>query len=68
MVQALAPTIAGAARQGSTTKKGGDDVGGTIYSENNVAALKGYCRVLTPAGIPMIWDAFQKTKHLTVTT
>ena len=39
--QALAPTIAGAARQGSTMKEGGDNVGGTLYSKNNVAAFKG---------------------------
>ena len=45
-------------------KEGGDDVGGTLYSKNNVAALMGYCRVLTPAGIPTIWDAFQQTKEL----
>jgi hypothetical protein len=63
-VQALAPTIAGAARQGTTIKEGGDDAGGTLYSENNVAAIKGYCRVLTPAGIPKIWDAFQQIKEL----
>ena len=42
-VQALAPTIAGAVRQGSTMKEGGDNVGGTLYSKNNVAALMGYC-------------------------
>jgi hypothetical protein len=63
-VQALAPTIVGAARQGGHTKEEGDDVGGKYYSENNVAALKGYCGVLTPAGIPTIWDAFQQTKEL----
>ena len=32
--------------------------------ENNVAALKGYCGVLTPADIPTIWDTFQQTKEL----
>jgi hypothetical protein len=63
-VQALAPTIAGAARQGTTMKEGGDNAGGTLYSKNNVAALKGYCGVLTPAGIPRIWDSFQRTKEL----
>ena len=63
-VQALAPTIVGAARHGGNTKEEGDDVGGKFYSENNVAALKGYCGVLTPAGIPTIWDAFQQTKEL----
>ncbi len=54
-VQALAPTIAGAARQAGNNKDvGGDDVGGKLYSKNNVAALKGYCGVATPAGIPTI--------------
>ena len=32
--------------------------------ENNVAALKSYCGVLTPVDIPTIWDAFQQTKEL----
>jgi hypothetical protein len=61
-VQALAPTLAGAARQVGIGDKdsGGDDVGGKLYSENNVA-LKGYCGVATPAGIPVIWDSFQQT-------
>ena len=36
-------------------------MGGKLYSENNVAALKGYCGVATPAGIPVIWDSFQQT-------
>ena len=63
-VQALAPTIDGAAMQGGNMKERGDSVGGRLYSENNVTALKGYCRVLTPAGIPTIWDAFQQTKEL----
>ncbi len=40
-VQALAPTIAGAARQGGGTKDD-HEVGGRLYSENNVAALKEY--------------------------
>jgi hypothetical protein len=62
-VQALAPTLAGAARQVGIANKdsGGDTVGGKLYSENNVAALKGYCGVATPAGIPVIWDSFQQT-------
>ncbi len=60
-VQALAPTVAGAAGQGGNIKEGGGDVGGKLYSENNVAALKGYCGVIDPAGIPMIWDSFQQT-------
>ena len=64
-VQALAPTIAGATRQGGHTKEGGDNVGGKLYSENNVAALKGYCRVVNPRRIPAIWDAFQQTRELT---
>ncbi len=41
-VQALAPTIAGAAKQvGNIKDGGGDDVGGKLYSKNNVATLKG---------------------------
>jgi hypothetical protein len=63
-VQALTPTIAGAARQGGNTKEGGDDVGGKLYSKNNVATLKGYCGVVEPGGIPAIWDAYQQTKEL----
>jgi hypothetical protein len=65
-VHALAPTLAGAARQGGLGHKdgGGDDVGGKLYSENNVAALKGYCGVETPAGIPVIWDLFQQTREI----
>jgi hypothetical protein len=63
-VQALAPTIAGAARQGGNTKEEGDDVGGKLYSKNNVATLKGYCGVVEPGGIPTIWDTFQQTKEL----
>ncbi len=59
-VQALTPTIAGAARQGGGTKDD-HEVGGRLYSENNVAALKGYCGVVSPADIPPIWDAFQQT-------
>ena len=62
-VQALAPTIAGAARQGGNTKDN-HEVGGRLHLENNVAALKGYCGVLTSADIPTIWDAFQQTKEL----
>ncbi len=38
-----------------TGKEGADDVGGKLYTENNVAALKGYCGVLDPRGIPTIW-------------
>jgi len=63
-VQALAPTIAGAARLGGTGKEGADDVGGKLYSENNVAALKGYCGVVNPGGIPTIWDSFQQTREI----
>jgi hypothetical protein len=63
--QALAPSIAGAARQGGNNKDGGGDgVGGKLYSENNVPALIGYCGVANPAGIPTIWDAFQQTKEI----
>ena len=49
-VHALALTLAGATRQvGLGHKdKGGDDFGGTLYLENNAAALKGYCGVDTP--------------------
>jgi hypothetical protein len=50
-IQALAPSIAGAARQGGNTK-------------NKVATLKGYCGVANPAGIPTIWDAFQQTNEI----
>jgi hypothetical protein len=54
-----------AARQGGSNRdRGGDDVGGKLYSENNVTALKGYCGVANPAGIPTIWDAFQQTKEI----
>jgi hypothetical protein len=63
-VQALGGTIAGAARQGSTGKEGADDVGGKLYSENNVAALKGYCGVVNATDIPTIWDSFQQTKEI----
>ena len=62
-VQALAPTIAGAARQGGGTKDD-NEVEGRLYSESNVAALKGYCGVVSPADIPPIWDDFQQTKEL----
>jgi hypothetical protein len=60
-VQALGGTIAGAARQGGPGKEGADDVGGQLYLENNVAALKGYCGVVNPTKIPTIWDSFQQT-------
>ena len=50
-VQGLAPTIDGAAQQGGYAKEGGDNVGGKLYSENNVAAFKGYCGVVHPRGI-----------------
>ena len=63
-VQALGGTIAGAARQGAPGKEGADDVGGKLYSENNVAALKGYCGVVNPNEIPTIWDSFQQTKEM----
>ncbi len=63
-IQALALSIAGVARQGRNNKDGGgDDVGGK-HSENNVAALKGYCGVANPAGIPTIWDTFQQTREI----
>ena len=63
-VQALTPTIAGAAQQGGYAKEGGNNVGANLYSENNVAALKGYCGVVNPRGKLAIWDAFQQTKEL----
>ena len=47
-----------------TSQEGGNDVGGKLYSENNVAALKGYCGVVNPCVIPAIWDAFQQTREL----
>ncbi len=56
--------IAGATRQGGYTKEGGDDVGGKLYSEKKLAALKGYCRVVNPHEIPAIWDAFQQARDL----
>ncbi len=62
--QALAPSIAGAAKQGNTEEGGGDDVRGRLYSENEVAALKGYCGVVNPAGIPTNWDSFQQTREI----
>jgi hypothetical protein len=63
-IQTLAPTIAGAMRQLGTNKEGSDDVGGKLYSKNNVAALKGYCGVMDPMLIPTIWDAFQQIKEI----
>jgi hypothetical protein len=35
-----------------------------MYSENNIAALKGYCGVVDPAKIPAIWDSFQQTRDI----
>ena len=65
-VHALAPTLAGAARQVGLSHKDseGDDVGGKFYSKNNVAALKGYCGVDTPGGILTIWDLFSQTREI----
>ena len=63
-VQALTPMIDGAARQGGYAKEGGNNVGGKLYSDNNVATLKGYCGGVNPRGIPSIWDAFQQTREL----
>ncbi len=65
-VQALAPTIAGAARQGGSYDRdsGGNGMGGKLYSENNVATLKGYCGVVDPANIPTIWELFQQTREI----
>ncbi len=57
-VQALSPTIAGAAQQGGPYKRdsGGNGMGGRLYSENNVTTLKGYCGVVDPVNIHTIWD------------
>jgi hypothetical protein len=68
-VQALAPTIAGAAQQGGRYKRdsGGDGMGGRLYSENNVTTLKGYCGVVDPVNIHTIWDSFQQMKRLPCT-
>jgi hypothetical protein len=65
-VQVLAPSIAGAAQQGGgyTKDGGGNKMGGPLYTENNVAALKGYCGVVNPANIPTIWDTFQHTREI----
>ncbi len=65
-VQALAPTIVGATRQGGAYDRDsrGEGMGGRMYSKNNVAALKGYCGVVDPAKIPPIWDSFQQTKEI----
>jgi hypothetical protein len=65
-VQALAPSIAGAARQGGGYNKddGGNEMGGRLYTKNNVAGLKGYCGFVNRANIPTIWDAFQHTHKI----
>jgi hypothetical protein len=59
-------SIAGAACQGSGYKMDvmSDDLGGKLYSENNVAALKGCCGMVDARDIPVIWDAFQHTKEI----
>ena len=49
---------------GRLRKRGGDNIGGKLYSENNVAALKGYCGVVDPRRIPSIWNGFQQTREL----
>jgi hypothetical protein len=58
-VQALATTV-GATRQGGSYDRdtGGEGMGRRMYSENNVAALKGYCGMVDLARIPLIWDSF----------
>jgi hypothetical protein len=60
-VHALAPSIAGATRQGEGYIKdsGNNEMGGKMYSKNNVASLKWYCGVVNSANIPTIWDVFQ---------
>ncbi len=65
-VQALAPTIAGAARQGEPYERDscGNRMGGRLYSENNVTTLKSYCGVVDPVNIPTIWDSFQQTQEI----
>jgi hypothetical protein len=65
-MQALAPTIAGAARQGGPYKwdSGGNGMGGRLYSENNVTTLKGYCGVVDPVNIHTIWDSFQQMQEI----
>ena len=63
-MQALALMIAGATRLRGSSKEGTDSVGGKLYFENNVAALKGYCGVVNPGGIPTIWDSFQQTQEI----
>jgi hypothetical protein len=65
-VQALRPSIAGAACQGSQYRMDvmSEDLEGKLYSENNVATLKGCCGVVDVRDIPVIWDAFQHTKEI----
>jgi hypothetical protein len=64
-VQALAPTIVGATRHGvGGDRESGEGMGGKLYSENNVASLKGYCGVLDPSKIPNIWDSFQQMQEI----
>jgi hypothetical protein len=64
-VQALGPSITGAAHQGSGYGMDvmSDNLGGKIYSENNVATLKGYCKVVDARDISVIWGTFQHTKE-----
>ncbi len=59
-VHALGPSITGAAHQGNRYGMDvmSDNLGGKLYSENNVAALKGYCGVGNARDIPVICDAF----------
>jgi hypothetical protein len=64
-VLALGPSIAGAACQGSGYGMDmSDNLGGKLYSEKNVATLKGYCSVVNTRDIPVIWDAIQHTKEI----
>jgi hypothetical protein len=65
-VQALGPSIVGAARQVGRYGMDimSDKLGGKLYSENNGATLKGHCGVVDARDIPVIWDAFQLTKEI----
>lgn len=65
-LRALAPTLAMAAGRASGEGRGvgEEQVGGTKFSEDHVATLKGYCGVVDERKIPNIWRTFQSTKHV----
>lgn len=65
-LRALAPTLALVAGRTKEEGRGGGDeqVGGTRFSEDHVATLKGYCGVVDERKIPNIWRTFQSTKHV----